>query len=462
MTSPMTRRLCSAAIACVLCSRVASSLPATFLGSEFQVNTYTPGVQFQSVLASDAEGDFVVVWMSIDQDGDSHGVFGQRFSSAGERQATEFQVNIYTPGTQTLPAVAMRDDGSFVVVWRTDQDTDGPSVFGRRFDALGVAVGAEIQVTSHTLSGQGNPDVAVGAGGDFVVVWEGVTDDGQAEMVRVRLFDASGVPRGVELQVTAVGSPIGRPAVATDDAGDFVVVWETDTSDTAIVGRRFDSAGTPQGFPFVLNSYDETDQSNAAIAMASDGHFVVVWESEGQDGSEDGVFGRCFDPTGVPLGTELQANAYATGAQQLPSVALADDGVVHVVWAGAPGSDVFLPSFPSTCPPRQLRVNSFTASAQVLPDVAAGAGGDYVVTWSSPGQDGGEPQNNVGVFAHRFGSAVVLDVDGDGSVRALGDGLLVVRFLFGLTGAALTGGAVDEDCTRCDAESIETYLATLI
>jgi hypothetical protein len=56
-----------------------------------------------------------------------------------------------------------------------------------------------------------------------------------------------------------------------------------------------------------------------------------------------------------------------------------------------------------------------------------------------------------------------LDVDGDLSSGPLTDGLLVLRFLFGFTGDALTSGAVNtEDCTRCDAASIEAYLETLI
>jgi hypothetical protein len=56
----------------------------------------------------------------------------------------------------------------------------------------------------------------------------------------------------------------------------------------------------------------------------------------------------------------------------------------------------------------------------------------------------------------------VLDVDGDGETGALTDGLLVVRFLFGLTGDALVGGAVDlGDCTRCDAAAIEGWLGPL-
>ena len=54
-----------------------------------------------------------------------------------------------------------------------------------------------------------------------------------------------------------------------------------------------------------------------------------------------------------------------------------------------------------------------------------------------------------------------LDIDGDGEVGPFTDGQLIVRYLFGFRGAALIADALDEDCTRCDAESIEIYLESL-
>ena len=53
----------------------------------------------------------------------------------------------------------------------------------------------------------------------------------------------------------------------------------------------------------------------------------------------------------------------------------------------------------------------------------------------------------------------VLDIDGNGAVDALTDGLLVLRYLFGLTGNSLIAGVVAEDATRTTAEEIEAHLA---
>jgi glucose/arabinose dehydrogenase len=54
-----------------------------------------------------------------------------------------------------------------------------------------------------------------------------------------------------------------------------------------------------------------------------------------------------------------------------------------------------------------------------------------------------------------------LDVDGNGVTSALSDAILTLRWLFGFRGDALVAGAVGEDCVRCTATQIETYLASI-
>ena len=53
------------------------------------------------------------------------------------------------------------------------------------------------------------------------------------------------------------------------------------------------------------------------------------------------------------------------------------------------------------------------------------------------------------------------DVDGNGDIDALTDGLIILRYLFGLEGDTLINGVVAEDATRTSAEDIEAHLAML-
>ena len=45
---------------------------------------------------------------------------------------------------------------------------------------------------------------------------------------------------------------------------------------------------------------------------------------------------------------------------------------------------------------------------------------------------------------------------------ALTDGLLILRYVFGLRGSVLTAGVVAGDATRASAEEIEAHLETLM
>lgn len=54
-----------------------------------------------------------------------------------------------------------------------------------------------------------------------------------------------------------------------------------------------------------------------------------------------------------------------------------------------------------------------------------------------------------------------LDVDGNGNVTALTDGLLILRSMFGFTGDSLIQGAVGSDCTNCTAEEVESSINQL-
>src|SRR6185436_14277277 len=117
--------------------------------------------------------------------------------------------------------------------------------------------------------------------------------------------------------------------------GDFVVTWSSADQDGAasgIFGRRFDSSGVPQAAEFQVNSYTAASQLYSAVAMSAAGSFVVVWESNGQDGESGSVFAQRFDAGGAPLGVEFGVNTYTPSNQQYPDVAADDLGGFVVAW----------------------------------------------------------------------------------------------------------------------------------
>ena len=384
-------------------------------GAEFQVNSYTFNAQFGPAVAADANGNFVVVWTSVGQDGSINGLVGRRFDAAGTPRGSEFQVNTYTTGYQFQAAVASDADGNFVVVWvSTGQDGSADGVFGQRFDANGVRQGGEFLVNSYTTGDQHSAGVAAGANGDFVVVWS--SDDGSLEGIFAQRFNASGTPQGAEFPVnTFTPSRQFMPAVAADTSGNFVVVWQSyanDGSQYGIFGQRFDAAGTPQGSEFRANSYTTGAQLLPHVAADASGAFVVAWESFAQDGSSTGLFGQRFDATGIPRGGEFQINSYTTSYQVNPVVASDAHGDFVVVWTSYSGQDgnatgVFGRHFDASGAPfgADFQVNSYTTGYQTRAVVASSAHGDFVVAWDSDPQEG----SSLGVFGQRYSDLIFKD-----------------------------------------------------
>jgi hypothetical protein len=62
------------------------------------------------------------------------------------------------------------------------------------------------------------------------------------------------------------------------------------------------------------------------------------------------------------------------------------------------------------------------------------------------------------IAAYLTNAATELDIDGDDEAKALTDGLLLIRYLFGFSGDSLTAGAVGLNANRGSAEDIETYI----
>ena len=377
--------------------------------SEFLINTHTASDQHAAAVAMTQDGSFVVAWQSYVQDGDNYGVYAQRFDATGTPAGGELQVNTHTANTQSYPAVAMASDGSFVVVWQSMyQDGNGFGVFGQRYDGTATAVGGEFQVNTHTPENQWAPAVAMAPDGRFVVTWHSWAQDGSDFGVYAQRYDATGTAAGGEFQVnsyTTGDQSYPRMTMASD--GSFVVAWtseDQDGSGNGVYARRYDATGTAMGGEFQVNTYTTGDQQYPAVAMAPDGRFVMAWSSYGQDGSNYGVFAQRYDATGTAAGGEFQVNTYTPSIQWSPAVALASDGSFVVAWMsnGQDGSydGVYAQRYDATgtAVGGEFQVNVYTLDNQKTPAVAMSLDGRFVVAWESALQDGA----GYGVYTQRY------------------------------------------------------------
>lgn len=133
--------------------------------------------------------------------------------------------------------------------------------------------------------------------------------------------------------------------VAMDAQGNYVVVWTTwdALGNGDIRGQRYRADGTPLGNEFLVNAYTSGNQQSPKIAMEDDGNFVVVWSGKGvgRDGQTDesGVFGQAFGPTGAPRGQAFRVNDTTGSFDVSPDVAVHEDGTFVVAWHTKPAAD---------------------------------------------------------------------------------------------------------------------------
>jgi hypothetical protein len=310
-------------------------------GSEFRVNSYTTNNQNISSVTMDNAGDFVVTWQS-NQDGSGAGIYAQRYKSDGSLNGSEFRVNSYTANTQNASAVSMDGDGDFVVTWSSGsyngntQDGSGFGIYAQRYNSAGAVQGSEFRVNSYTTSTQNYPAVAMSDDGDFVVAWQSFGQDGFASGIYAQRYKSDASLNGSEFRVNSyTDNQQTNPLVALDSDGDFVITWQSygqDGSAYGLYAQRYKSDGSLNGSEFKVNSYTDSYQTNSSLAMDNAGDFVATWNSEAQDNSGNGVFARRYKSDGSADGSEFQVNSYTTFTQFSSSVAMDNAGDFVVAW----------------------------------------------------------------------------------------------------------------------------------
>lgn len=213
---------------------------SSFGGGEFRVNTTATGDQTDSSVAMNrTNGDYVITWTSAGQDGSGAGIYAQRYSgSTGAAAGSEFKVNTTTAGDQTDAFVTVhRTNSDFVITWTSASDGSGKGVYAQRYNAGGVAQGAQFLVNTSTTGDQYDSTVAMDLTGELFVMWTnaGVTANGQQ-----------------------------------------------------VYGQQFDKFGVKKEAEFVVNSTTTADQSGASVSIDQYGRVIVAWSGNG-NGDANGV-----------------------------------------------------------------------------------------------------------------------------------------------------------------------------
>ena len=388
------------------------------LGTEFRVNQTTANNQDGAAVAMKSDGGFIVTWTSLNQDGSGQGVNARIFDSQGNG-GSEFRVNTTTSGIQQSPAIGVAADGTFVIAWEGNGSGDTYGIFAQRFDAGGGQQNGEFRINATTTNGQYDPAIAVGQDGQFMVVWD------DAIGTHGRRFNSSGTASDASDLLLHADYTSGNADVATNGTGSYHIVWRTtgggDGSGRALWKMELGATDTtPQPLEQVTISTINS-QTEPSITSDGNGDFIVTWQGSGL-GDTDGVFARKFNSQGIPIGDEFLLNQTTFGSQVFVSAAMVDLNNFVAVWSGnGPGdpTGIYARAF-GTLP--NVASLLFSTNNNVVgsgnPDLSHWKTGD-VLTFGAPNLSLGT--NTTGQLS-LAGSLAAL---GDGDVKI--EGLDVVR-----------------------------------
>jgi len=386
---------------------------------EFQVNTRSACDQADADIAMDANSNFVVVWTSYFEDGNSNDIFGWLFDSDAKPAGDEFLINTVRLGNQKEPSVAADEIGNFVVVWQGPGPNE-EDIFARRFEPNGQPLGDEFPVNINTAGRQLHPEVAASKTGAFVIVWEHYEffDPFDAWDICGQLYDCNGFLVGGEFKANSVYQ-CRYPDVAMDEYGNFTAVWMQDDiyhTSNLVMARQYNADGSPKANPFEISTGKFYAISHPSIAMDGTGHFVVTWEADPCSAQLNDIYARRYHFDGSPLCEQFRVNVATIGAQQYPKAAINSKRQFVIVWnsENTPDSnegDIFGRRYDEWYRPigDELLINTYVVDDQKYPDVIIRDDGEFIAAWQSDSQDG----SGYGIFADIGPAIPCADFAGD-------------------------------------------------
>ncbi len=161
----------------------------------------------------------------------------------------------------------------------------------------------------------------------------------------------------------------------------------------------------------VVNTYTTSDQIDPAVAAFDDGGYIVVWVSNGQDGSGYGIYGQRYYADGSTNGGELLVTSELSDSETNPSVTTFSDGGFVVAWQDQTSgvmawaeARVFNADGSAATAEFQVSPGVDGDNEGYQPAVLALSDTEFVVVWAN--ETGGTTYEVVGQIYDRTGSTV--------------------------------------------------------
>jgi hypothetical protein len=327
--------------------RLSASLSPS-LGA-FRVNKTVAGWQENPSVALMRNGAAAIVWQGGKQG--SQNIYLRVLGTNGTFSTdTDVQVNKYTKGEQIRPVIACITNGNLAVAWSSSrQDGSHQGIYARVIHRNGSFVTEPFQVNQFTSNNQRNPSIGALSNGTFVVVWASENQGlSVSDVIRFtnrvhiygRVFTKGGLALGNEFRINTRSNLCAMPSVTAYGSEGFTVAWaeqsDIRTNGWDIYARHFQLSGDSSTEPFRVNTTTYGDQFSPRISCVGDQQ-LVVWTSLARDGSYEGVCGQLLTQ-GQLNATDFQVNTIWRQAQMHPAVGADGNNRFLVGWSSYTGT----------------------------------------------------------------------------------------------------------------------------
>jgi Ca2+-binding RTX toxin-like protein len=240
-------------------------------------------------------------------------IYGQIYNAAGAAVGVGFLVNTNVQQyNQLIPEAVTLANGNVMVVWHSEGSlpTGGAlnsnEIRGTLFSSTGAVLRSDFSIAdAFGVVGDSARDFSIGAlrdGGFVVTCYEVVLGTGGAQTrfnIVMQLFNTAGDPVSPRYTVVSETSIPENSAITQLETGEILVTWDVpvnplSTYSEDVRGRLYDTNGNPLGDAFDIAQDRFDTQEKPRIVVLAGGGFVVTYESESIDPSDDGIAARVF------------------------------------------------------------------------------------------------------------------------------------------------------------------------
>ncbi len=329
--------------------RAGNALPAAY---NWQ---FTPGTRVWSTARSmatdafapqtgtDSAGNLILVWQQ--KEGNNYSIWANRYDAAARQWGLATLLQTDNTGSGYAPQLAVNASGYAVAVWH-HYDGNRYHVLVNHYNAL-LGQWGTVQALTDNTSDAFNPQVAISANGNAIVVWrgqDGPFEDPATPITALEYYASSlwakhytASNNAWDVTATALeldndkGHDVSAAQVVMDSNGHGQVVWQQfNGTVTSVYATRY-IAGMGWAMPGVISTGSLGVALSPQIAMDNSGNAIAVWRQYDTSGRYN-IWASRYVAANIAWAAPVRIESDITGDAFDPQLAVNTLGDAWVVW----------------------------------------------------------------------------------------------------------------------------------